>query len=409
MADNKKFIDLDGLKYFHDELVERLAANSASKYTVNYAVSALGATNDGNGKNIASTYLSKDDAAAGYVAKTSTIAGIDLQDNISAADLAAKLPLIASVTGDGVETVGQNVTIDLSAYATKDMIATVLSFKGVKPSLAEIEAVVNPTVGDLYVAQDSSAEYVYIEKADGSFGWEPVGSLAAVNLEGYYTSAQVDAKFQTIEKVNAGLALKADKTSVYTKDDVNTLIEPLATKTALNGAVEQIGKDIEAAQAADKVEWEKADAALKTELKGQISGAKTELEGKINAKLDASVIEGYYTKGEVDSEISGAVSAAQSTLQGNINLVSEEVGKINTAIAAMDLDVVTNAAGFIRSVAQADGKVTASATAFDTEVKADSNIAPTSAAVATYVGDQIIAYDAKLIAVTNEEIDGIFA
>ena len=179
----------------------------------------------------------------------------------------------------------------------------------------------------------------------------------------------------------------------------------------------------------DKAAWEKADADLKSELSGTISGvegrvkaiedanysqqitdavngAKSELNGTINGvseRVKALEDADFGTKiSEAEGRLNTAISAAEGRVQGNIDLVNAEID-------AMNLTEVKNAAGFISAVSQSEGKVSASATAFDAAVTAESNIAPTSAAVVTYVGGQIEAYDATLIAVTNEEIDTIFA
>lgn len=63
--------------------------------------------------------------------------------------------------------------------------------------------------------------------------------------------------------------------------------------------------------------------------------------------------------------------------------------KISTAKAAMKLDATGGAGSFIQQVAQADGTVTATATAFDSVINDTSTVAPQTKAIKSYVDAEI--------------------
>lgn len=67
-------------------------------------------------------------------------------------------------------------------------------------------------------------------------------------------------------------------------------------------------------------QWIEGHKAVDHDFAGADAALKSELEGKINAKLDASVIDGYYNKGEVDGIVAGYVTDGEfATEQERVN------------------------------------------------------------------------------------------
>jgi len=73
-------------------------------------------------------------------------------------------------------------------------IASVFRFKGSLADLDAIEAVENPTVGDVYHANDTGKEYVYVEN-NGNGEWELLGF--DISFDGYATEEYVTNAIET--------------------------------------------------------------------------------------------------------------------------------------------------------------------------------------------------------------------
>ena len=176
----KKYVDLTGLETFTNSLKTTLAANTAEKWTVNYAKtagSATKATQDGSGNNIVATYLTKADAIAKYVPLTKEIAGLALSTDITAEALRTQLNVedgaqvnvieSVSIKGGATQTItGKNVELNLEAYAKKDDITAVLKFMGVVSNIKDLNTnhpASADQVGHVWIVTSGSNDDAYAE------------------------------------------------------------------------------------------------------------------------------------------------------------------------------------------------------------------------------------------------------
>ena len=72
----------------------------------------------------------------------------------------------------------------LQNYYTKTELAGALTYKGAKDTVSDIEAIVDAKVGDVYVAKDSSIEYIW-----NGTSWDALGNT--IDLSEYFTKAEV--------------------------------------------------------------------------------------------------------------------------------------------------------------------------------------------------------------------------
>ena len=200
----KQYVDLAGLTEFKRLLVE---GYETGKFTVKQATNATNA-------NIATNYKTADGSSASIetalnlkvdsntlttevnklVPKTTTIAGVNLQDNITAEELISALDASSKIV-NVIETVkvknngdadfsaltvkDKAVQIDLSGYAKTSDITSVLQFKGTVNYEKDLTTE-NVKVGDVWHVRYSgsegtsglNAEYVYING-----GWEELGPV----------------------------------------------------------------------------------------------------------------------------------------------------------------------------------------------------------------------------------------
>lgn len=130
------------------------------------------------------------------------------------------------------------------------------------------------------------------------------------------------------------------------------------------------------------------------------SQAENLLDGKIDAEeTRATGVENTLSQAITDE--ASARSSADTTLQNNIDAEALTRGNADTAlnnrIDALDLSAVGSDGGYIKTVSQADGQVSATRQSFDTSLtNADDTNAPTSKTVKDYV-------DAETTRATNAE------
>ena len=428
MATRKQYIDLEGLSKFKELLVGKYADGTFTVMTATNATNAETATNyktaDGGSASIKDALASKVDSNTlttvvnDLVPKTTTIAGVDLQDNITASELIDALDKSADASKkivNVIETVkvrnngetgfkplqvtDKAVEIDLSNYAKVSDITAILKFKGVKGTFDELKTVENPSVGDVWIVTEGAeyAEYVYVD-TNGGYKWEKLG--VGVDLSGYYTSIQTDAKISS-----AVSTAKTEIENAYKGADT-------AIKTALQGNIDALYKVdgnsttgvIATRISAVETKADANETAINT-LKGNES-TEGSVAKAIKDKIDAldstsSVASDSDAKGGYVysvSQTNGVVAVKTASFsgavaQGDTNAVTG--GAVATyvtgEIANLDVTDISNAGSFISAVGETAGKIHATPMAFATSVNADTtasnNIAPTEHAVRTAIDD----------------------
>ena len=418
----KQYVDLAGLTEFKKLLVE---GYEKGKFTVLNATNATNAeiatnykTADGSA-SIKKALDSKADSATlteavgNLVPKTTTIAGINLQSNIAAADLVSALDASSKIV-NVIETVkvknngetvfspltvsNKAVEIDLSGYAKTSDISSVLQFKGTV-NYKNLLPTENVKVGDVYHVKYSgsegtnglNAEYVYIEGR-----WEELGPV--VSLSNYYTKSETDSAItkavgdakteitSAYEKADTALktALQGNIDALYKVDGesvtgtIATRISAVETKATNNAsaiATLKGGDTVEGSVAKaikDKIDTldSTSSAASASDTKGDYVYSVNQIDGKVTVKTAS--FSGAVASGDANAVTGGAVA----------NYVTGEIAKL-------DVTDISNAGSFISAVGETDGKVHATSTAFVATVKADTttadNVAPNEHAVRTAI------------------------
>lgn len=80
-----------------------------------------------------------------------------------------------SVNGTALAINSKGVNIDLSDYALKSQVTSALRYKGSKDSLADIEAITDAEVGDMWNASATDMNYVY-----NGTGWDPMAGVVTI-------------------------------------------------------------------------------------------------------------------------------------------------------------------------------------------------------------------------------------
>ena len=364
----KKYVDYAGLAEFKRLLTGKYTDGT---YTVKTATNATNAeiatkykTADGSAI-IADALASKVDKTAyteqvgKLVPKTTKIAGVDLQNDITKAELldalnvkdGAQVNVIEEVHLRGsketsftkINPVGKVINIDLSSYALLSDISSVFKYKGTVDYIKNLPA--EATQGDVYHVKYSgesgtnglNAEYVYIT---GS-GWELLGPV--VDFSNYYTKSQ--------------------------------------TESAISSAVSTAKSEITTA-------YKDADSALETKLQGKIDNLYKEVADGKDTGVIAGRLDAVETKATNNANAIGVLNGA-NTVEGSV------AKKIKDAIDALDSTSSAGTAngGYILSVTQTNGKVAVQTASFAGSVAGAGSNAVTGSAVSTYVTEQINALD----------------
>ena len=439
----KQYVDLAGLTEFKKLLV---AGYETGKFSV------LNATNATNAE-IATKYKTADGSASikdaldskadsntlttevnKLVPKTTTIAGVDLRDNITASELIEALNNERSIV-NVIETVkvknngdadfsaltvtDKAVQIDLSGYAKTSDITSVLQFKGTVNYVKDLPET-EVKEGDVYHVRYSgsegtsglNAEYVRIGSR-----WELLGPV--VDLSNYYTKTETDTAISNVIKT-----AKTEIETAYKKADTDL-------QTALQGNIDALykvvadGKDTGViAGRLDAVESKatKNEEAINT-LKGgeDVAGSVAKaikdkidtLDSTSSVASDSDTKGGYvYSVSQTDGVVAvKTASFSGAVASGDANAVTGGAVATYVTGAIGDLDVadIGSAGSFISAVGETDGKVHATTTAFVATVKADTteadNVAPNEHAVRTAIDS---AYN-MITAVPTSSITALFA
>ena len=401
----KQYVDLEGLSKFKELLVGKYTDGTYTVMTATNATNAEIATNyktaDGSA-SIKDALDSKADSSTlttevnKLVPKTTTIAGVDLQDNITASELITALDNESKIV-NVIETVkvrnngeteyseltvkDKAVQIDLSGYAKTSDITSVLQFKGTKDYKNQL-----PTegvkVGDVWHVRYSgsegtsglNAEYVYING-----GWEELGPV--VDFSAYYTKTETDnaitkavgdakteitSAYQTADtdlqaalqgKIDALYKVVADGTDTGTIAGRLDAVETKATNNASAIATLKGGEGVEGSVAKaikDKIDAldSSSSVASDTDVKGDYVYSVNQTDGKVAVKTAS--FSGSVASGDANAVTGGAVATY-----------------VTGAIGDLDVANIGSAGSFISAVGETDGKVHATTTAFATSVKAD--------------------------------------
>ena len=367
----KQYLDLEGLSKFKELLVGKYTDGTYKVMTATNATNAEIATNYKTADGSASISDALDskvnltkltEEVEKLVPKTTTIAGVNLQDNITAEELIEALDASSKIVnvietvkvrnnGDSdfsaLQVTDKAVQIDLSSYAKTSDITSVLQFKGTVDyeNLLPTEGV---KVGYVYHVRYSgsegtsglNAEYVYI---DGR--WEELGPV--VDFSNYYT---IDETNSAITKA-VGDA-KTEITSAYKDADT-------ALQKTLQGNIDALYK----------VEGNTATGTIATRISDVESTADAN-ETAINTLKGGEAVEGSVAK---------AIKDKIDTLDSTSSMASDSDTK----------------GGYVYSVNQTDGKVAVKTASFSGSVDSEDTNAVTGGAVATYVTGEITSLDVE--------------
>jgi hypothetical protein len=436
--DAKKYVDITGLQEFLKQIVWNLKNNTTtegSEFSVAnalHAVTAEKATADSDGNSIKTTYLKSGDAAETYVPITATLAGTAIgKTGISKSDLLTALNVADGAQVNVIETVkvrpsgatddttdqtltvtNKTVVVDLSSYATKQDVNTAVTslfkFKGIKANVDALPASGN-TVGDVWHVTSDDGEYVWLDVGDGQEG--PHWELLSHNLANYYT-----------------------KNEVYTKTEVNGIRETLEDKIeviytpAVPAHGEPGDEDYTPAVAAsgllvdEETRAKGVEAGLQSAI-NTLNGNDTtsgSVAKSIKDAIDALDYSGATTGDYVTqvTEANGVItvtrdSKATSVNSSNENLVTSKAvySYVETFKESLAVASVGSNGSYLKTISEANGKITATPQAFDTTIgpasgtgAATNDNAPTTLAVRT----ELDAVYAAFGSVTNAQIDGLF-
>ena len=407
MATVKQYVDLEGLSKFKELLVGKYADGT---YTVMKATNATNAEIATNYKTADGSASIKDaldskadeskltEAVGNLVPKTTTIAGVDLQNNITAEELVSALDKSSKII-NVIETVkvrnngetdfsplqvsNKTVQIDLSEYAKTSDITAVLKFKGVKGTFDELKTVENPSVGDVWIVTEGSeyAEYVYVDTngdTDGGYKWEKLG--VGVDLSGYYTKTQTDDAISTAvgnAKTDIETAYKKADSDLETKLQGNIDALYKVNGESATGVIATRISDVESKATANEEAINTLNGDENTT--GSVAKAikdKIDTLDSTSSPASASDAKGGYVYSV--SQTDGVVAVKTASFSGDVasagsNAVTGTAvsNYVTTQIGALDVTDIGEAGSFISAVGETDGKVHATATAFATSVKAE--------------------------------------
>ena len=371
MATVKQYVDLEGLSKFKELLVGKYADGTYTVKTATNATNAEIATNyktaDGSA-SIAEALNSKVDSNTlttvvnDLVPKATTIAGVDLQNNITASELIEALDNERSIV-NVIETVkvrnngetgfsplqvtDKAVQIDLSGYAKTSDITSVLKFKGTV-NYENLLPTKDVKVGDVYHVKYSgsegtsglNAEYVYIEGR-----WEELGPV--VDFSNYYTKSEADS----------------------------------AISTAVSNAKTQIETD-----------YKDADTALQNTLQGNID-ALYKVDGESVTGTIATRISAVEKKANANETAINTLNGDENTTGSVAKAIKDKIDSLDSiSSVASDTDAK---GGYVYSVNQTDGKVAVKTASFSGAVDSEDTNAITGGAVATYVTGEIAKLDVE--------------
>lgn len=352
------------LKFYHSEafpttdIVAGTVYFSSNEKTIAVGTSS-GTLEKYYGGKVSDVSFSNKQLTISYLDGTSPVV-LDFSDTASAQGVNAimkahadRLSALESASG-----IGKDATT--VSYDGANYISEATTLKAADVALDAAIKGVADKVGESTVASQISTE---------------IGKLDATVSQ----AAGQDGLALSITEVDGKITAISGSIAAETYDAYGAASDVLGTDADAAGTATVYGALASAAAASSKVGTEiaKLDADVTS---AEVDGMKVqvvETDGKITSVVMTSTL-----KSDLIGKASGddASVAADSTIEGAKRYADDKVN-------ALDLAQVGADGSYIKLVSQADGKVSATATAFDTVIgdTASSTNAPTSAAVKSYV------------------------
>ena len=316
------------------------------------------------------------------------------------------------------------------------------------PSVADLAAYApDYSTSALYyvVASNALLKYVGVD-AEGKYEWKQINTTAAVeseiaglktrmitaegNITGLQTSVNeitkeggaIDtAKQAAITAAAADATSKANTAEANAKADTKEKVDALTfvvngkvDTTTFNASVEQIGKDIAAAESAAKSHAETkasaAESAAKSHADTEIGKAKTELQGKIDEKADQSAVNASVSEleGKITAAISTAAADATSkanTAESNAKTYADGLKTSLDTTITEGLDTKVDKTVYNETIATLETKADAAQKLADAKSHAETKASAAQAAAKTYTDEEIVKVNAEVAKkATSEEL-----
>jgi len=441
----KKYVDLAGLTEFKSKLLDAYSKNNLTAFAA-FAVAkatnadaATKATQDASGNVITST----------YTPMARTIAGVDLQDNITKAEMLTALNVAdgaqvnvlegvkfkasgasayTDLSFDTTET--KKVLLDLSGYALKSDLVAVLKFMGVKDYVKDLPTASADTVGHIWHVKyrgesgtsPLNAEFVGVDMGSGAsprYKWEEMGAIVDLSAYKKWEDSSEGAGDGTKSYIDAHDSTTLSSAKTYA-DGLIAALDAEITSTDGSKVTVKVTEVDGKITAVNVTESDIASAATLATVDGDATtaGSFRKYTTDAIAALDATVTQADTDRAdglslsvtETDGKltaVSGAIKANTFDAYGSAS-TAESNAKSYTDAEIKNLDYTsTGAAGsYVQKVAETDGKIAETIVAFDTSIGSTStdNNAPTSKAAY----DCAKAFYDDIDAVTTAEIDALF-
>ena len=248
----------------------------------------------------------------------------------------AQVNVIESVEVDGVaqtiDAEAKKVTLDLSKYAKKTDLASVLDWKGTVATVSALPTKESGAKkGDVYHVIENSAEYAF----DGT-DWQELGS--EINLSVYYTKTEIDDK---VTAINNTLETKVDKLAVsetragtYTKVTINA--EGQVTGGEEKIAVADISDFATTIASAEVAIAGKLKTARNFSITGGAKASAVAFDGTDAVALNVTSIDG--------TKVSGLIPVA-SVPEIGISKITNFATEVKSVIRPQFVDVKLNESG----------------------------------------------------------------
>ena len=206
-------------------------------------------------------------------------------------------------------------------------ITSIFRFKGSKATLAEIQAVESPEIGDVYHNIENGGEYVY----DGTT-WELLG--LSVDLSDYAKTTDVNA---SIESAKAELEGKITAATSDLQGKIDTKVTAEEGKSLIETAkIDQIGQNAADIAAANQTIATKADQSALDEATGRIDAIATnvaDIKVKDVDKTPSNGVNLELSKAGVISVVANIkVKEVNVAPSNGVNLTLSETGELGVSV-----------------------------------------------------------------------------